>query len=140
MENNIENILEDLKEKAKSIYEDNKELNKIISDVKEKMEDNEVLSSLTNDMKIAIEMIIDWKDGKYRDLSPNTIILTVAGLLYIVSPVKILPKPLKGSYLDDIIIIGYILKKLKDELEIYKQWKYDNGLMAEDNKTIYIDI
>lgn len=131
MDKKFDDILDNLKEKASSISMDEESISKLLKDVKEKLEDNEILSSLTSDIKLTIEMVTAWKNGKYKNLSQNTVILVIAGLLYIANPLNILPKVLKKTFLDDLLIIFYILKKVKKELRLYEDWKEEFGFTPE---------
>ena len=55
--------------------------------------------------------------GDYRGVSKKNIILVVAGLLYFVSPLDLIPDALPFvGFLDDITIIGFVLSSLGDEL------------------------
>ena len=131
MDKKFDDILDNLKEKASSISMDEESISKLLKDVKEKLEDNEILSSLTSDIKLTIEMVTAWKNGKYKNLSQNTVILVIAGLLYIANPLNILPKVLKKTFLDDLLIIFYILKKVKKELRLYEYLTEEFGFTPE---------
>lgn len=131
MDKNFDEILDGLKEKASSISLDEESITKLLKDVKEKLEDKDILSNLASDLKLTIEMLGAWKDGKYKNLSQNTVILVIAGLLYIANPLNMLPKILKKTFLDDLLIAFYILKRVKKELELYKAWKEDSGFTPD---------
>ena len=64
-----------------------------------------------------VRLVRAFAAGDYRDVSRTNIILTVAGLLYFVSPLDLIPDaiPLIG-FLDDVTIVGYILSMLGEEL------------------------
>lgn len=140
MQINFEEILRELNEKAKDISMDNEKIRELISEAKEKMENNEVFSDVSDDIKESMEMLIAWKDGSYTQLSQNTILLLVAGLIYIVNPLGIVPKFLKRNLIGDILIILYILKRIRDELEQYRAWKNQGEDHMEESKTIYIEL
>lgn len=140
MEKDFEKNIEDLKAKAESILSDDEGINKLLNDIKEKLEDNEILSTMSTDIKLLIEMLMAWKNGEYTGLSQNTIILVIAGLLYIANPLNILPKILRKTIIDDILIVVYILKKVKSELREYKKWKAEVNYSPEDNQRNYIEL
>lgn len=140
MEKDFEKNIEDLKAKAESFLSDDEGINKLLNDIKEKFEDNEVLSAMSTDIRLLIEMLMAWKNGEYTGLSQNTIILVIAGLLYIANPLNILPKILRKTIIDDVLIIVYILKKVKSELSEYKKWKAEVNYSPEDNQRNYIEL
>lgn len=136
---NFDDIMKDLGDKVSSISIDEEKINKLIRDAKEKIEGNEMFSNIIDDIRLAMEMVLAWKKGEYEDLSQKTVFLVLGGLLYLVNPLNILPKFLKKTIVDDIIILVYILKKVKSELEAYKAWKAEVDPEEED-KTVYIEI
>ncbi|MBC8591421.1 YkvA family protein [Wansuia hejianensis] len=141
----IDALLEGLNQKFSSINIDSKRINQVLEDVKTKVESNETFSDFVEDIKTCMDMLVDWKNGKYTNISKNTINTVIIGLLYIANPLDILPKFLKKTILDDIFVIGYILKKIKAELEIYRQWKeyeepFKEETPEESSQTIYIEL
>ena len=62
--------------------------------------------------------------GDYRDVSRKNIVLVVAGLLYFVSPLDLIPDaiPILG-FADDIAVLGFILKTLGEELTRYEAFE-----------------
>lgn len=123
MKIDIEEIIGRLDAKANTIYYDDERIMDLINKVKEKIENNEVFADIIDDIKTAIEMIVDWKNGEYPHLSKNTVVIVIIGFLYLLNPFDIVPDFLKMGFLDDLIVIVYILKKIKDELKVYRAWK-----------------
>ncbi|MEW8973220.1 MAG: DUF1232 domain-containing protein [Tissierellaceae bacterium] len=123
MKIDIEEIIRRLDAKANTIYYDDERIMDLINKVKEKIENNEVFADIIDDIKTAIEMIVDWKNGEYPHLSKNTVVIVIIGFLYLLNPFDIVPDFLKMGFLDDLIVIVYILKKIKDELKVYRAWK-----------------
>jgi uncharacterized membrane protein YkvA (DUF1232 family) len=62
--------------------------------------------------------------GEYRELPWKSIILIVAGLIYFVSPVDLIPDfiPLSGL-VDDVSIILWIFSSLQDDIAQYSEWE-----------------
>src|SRR5690625_913507 len=139
----LDQLIQDLSEKISNINLDDKGINQLIEEVKEKIESNQLYLSISDDVKTTLEMVTDWREGKYTDLSQNTIFIVLAGLCYIVNPLNILPKLFKDSILDEIIVMGYILKKVRDELGEYRKWKENQDWQedwTEEDDTVYIEI
>lgn len=143
MKKDFDEIIDDLRNKAHSISMDNEKISELIEEAKEKVENSETLGELSEDIKESIEMIAAWKDKEYDKISQNTILLIIGGLIYIVNPLKIVPKFLKKIPLGEVFVTAYILKKIKDELEEYRLWKTENVTNTEeddDDNTIYIKL
>ena len=69
-------------------------------------------------------LIVAYAKGDYRDVSRKNVILTVAALLYFVSPLDLIPDaiPLIG-YLDDITVIGWVLSMIGEELTKFEAFE-----------------
>ena len=139
MKIDFDQVKTEFSEKASSFYEDNEKLEELIKEFTEKIKDSKIIETIGDDVKFTLEMIIDWQKGDYKDLSKDTVTIIVIGFLYILSPISLIPKFIPLKHIDDILVLIYVIKKIKDELEIYKQWKIDNGLL-EDDETVYIDL
>lgn len=85
--------------------------------------DNEQLSDLIDDIGKLISLVRDYGKKEYTMVSKGTIITVIAGLIYLVNPVDIVPDFLLGGFLDDAAVIGYIVSKLKGEIQRYNEWK-----------------
>ncbi len=131
MKIDIEEIIRSLDAKANTIYYDDERITELISKVREKIENNEIFADVLDDIRTSIEMIVDWKNGEYTSLSKNTVIIVIIGFLYLLDPLDIVPDFLKKGFLDDIIVIIYLLKRIKDELKLYKEWKKNQIISIE---------
>lgn len=142
LEMDFEKIINDFAEKAKSFYEDNEKLEDLINEFSKKIKDSEILENVGTDLKLTLEMIMDWSNGSYKDLSKESIVIIVIGFLYVLSPANIMPKLFPLKYLDDILVLIYIIGKIKTELNRYKKWRNENGLADIDSQdeSTYIDL
>ncbi|QEL12767.1 DUF1232 domain-containing protein [Kushneria phosphatilytica] len=69
-------------------------------------------------------MMRDWQRGDYRPLPKRAVVLMSVALLYIVSPLDLIPDFLLGwGWIDDIVIGGWLLAKLDEELDDYRRWR-----------------
>ncbi len=57
--------------------------------------------------------------GKYHDYKDNTLILIVAVVIYVVSPIDLIPDFLPGGLVDDGAIVTWLFQTLGDKL---KKW------------------
>jgi uncharacterized membrane protein YkvA (DUF1232 family) len=133
----FEKVIDNLRLKATAIYEDRDKIWELLNKTKEKLEQNEELKSLFDDVRLLIELIKDYNKGEYTGLSKNSIILVIISLIYLVSPLDIIPDFLVGGFLDDATVIAFILKKIEAEITAYKSWK---SIEKEDNDDNMIEI
>ncbi|MDO4225495.1 MAG: DUF1232 domain-containing protein [Bergeyella zoohelcum] len=69
-------------------------------------------------------MIKLWRQGKYK-MKATSIILPALGLLYVLSPIDLLPEiaiPFIGS-LDDVAILALVIPKLMAEVDKFLLWE-----------------
>lgn len=65
---------------------------------------------------------------EYTALSRESIIITVAGILYFVSPLDLIPDwiPVFGL-VDDALVIKFCLSHIAKDVEAYREWRRING-------------
>ncbi|TDJ74503.1 DUF1232 domain-containing protein [Pseudomonas putida] len=82
------------------------------------------LGQLREDVRLLQSLCLAWWRGEYRAISPKALVTIVAGLLYFVSPIDAIPDWLLGvGFLDDIAVLGWVLKTVADELARFKAWR-----------------
>jgi uncharacterized membrane protein YkvA (DUF1232 family) len=87
-----------------------------------------LLSRLYRNLKLIFPLIKDYWKGAYRDISIKSIIIFLASLAYIISPIDLIPDYIIGlGQLDDIAILGVSLHYLEKDLLKYKEWKDRKG-------------
>jgi len=78
--------------------------------------------SLYSDFKLLYEMI---KDKNFS--LDGSVYLTIAGALaYVILPFDVIPDFIPGiGFIDDIFIVGMVMKNLSDEINRYKIYKVE---------------
>lgn len=86
------------------------------------------LAEFMADVKDMLAMVRDYCSGDYREIPFRIIAGVVFTLLYILSPLDLIPDfiPIAGL-LDDAAVIGICLKMLSADIEKYRRWKAENG-------------
>ncbi len=78
------------------------------------------LRAYIDDLKLAYEMV---RSPDFA-LQKETRLVLIIALLYIVSPIDLIPDAIPFiGLLDDIVVAGYAMKKTAAELERYRQFK-----------------
>lgn len=93
---------------------------------KEKIEaimHNDTLKKYLEDIKLYFQMLGDIFTGKYKKVPMGTIAAIVGTLLYVLSPIDLIPDFLPGGYLDDAGIVALCLNFTKQDIEEYKKFK-----------------
>ncbi len=79
---------------------------------------------LINQLKLAMELIKDYRNKSYTEIPWRSIGLLAAAVLYFLNPFDIVPDilPIMG-FADDAVLFAAIFKSLKSDLEKYALWK-----------------
>jgi uncharacterized membrane protein YkvA (DUF1232 family) len=86
---------------------------------------------MVGDLRTLLRMLRAWGEGDYRQMSAKNLALAAAGMVYLVSPLDVLPDFLPGGFSDDAAVIGFIVKKLRSELGAFEAWERDQGRAQE---------
>lgn len=93
----------------------------------------EKLNEYYRDFIDLFSLLKDWYKGRYKDV-PWLVISSVGGaLLYVLSPIDLIPDfiPVIG-YLDDAAVFGALLKFVRKDLQKYREWKYGTKPVIND--------
>jgi len=83
-----------------------------------------LLSRLFIDVKLLFLLIRDYWKGVYRDVSIWSILVFSIGIIYILSPIDIIPDFNLGiGQIDDAVVLLLCLNFLEKDLHKYKEWK-----------------
>ena len=71
-----------------------------------------------------VRMVRSFISGEYRDISTSTVVSSLAVLLYVLSPIDLVPDfiPVVG-FLDDLSLISWFVGKFSTEINRYKEWE-----------------
>lgn len=68
-------------------------------------------------------LVRHFANGSYRGIETKNIIIILAGMIYFISPIDLIPDvlPIVG-FADDVALISFIYNSLSDELEKFELW------------------
>ncbi|MFL6300724.1 MAG: YkvA family protein [Terriglobales bacterium] len=83
-----------------------------------------VLRAVWSDFWTLWRLVRAWRGGEYRNVPWKSIILALAGLIYFLDPIDIIPDfiPVIG-YLDDGVVLTFIAKAIHSDLERFRDWE-----------------
>lgn len=81
------------------------------------------LAKVQHDLRMLGSYINDITHGRYKDYNGASLTLSVAAILYVVSPLDIVPDILPVGFLDDVAIVTWAVSCLNKELENYGLWR-----------------
>lgn len=108
--------------KATSYIGDNEKIQELLKKVTSMFSESG-LSEVVEELKLLVSYVKDVTSGKYKGYSGTNLAIAVGALIYVVSPVDIIPDILPGGFVDDAAIVAWAIKTLHTELEAYKASK-----------------
>ncbi len=114
--------------KAKKIINDDEKLKKLIEDVLKKLKeissDKKTSAKLNDSLRLFIRIINAYTSKEYTYVPWKTICLIVAGLIYFIYPVDLIPDfiPVSGL-IDDIVLIAWIYESIQDDIDNFLEWE-----------------
>lgn len=82
------------------------------------------IAALVRDVPLMIRLVRAWLCGSYRNMSYKNMLIIVAGLLYFLSPIDLVPDFLGVfGFLDDVAILGFVLSRMQTEIAHFRQWE-----------------
>jgi uncharacterized membrane protein YkvA (DUF1232 family) len=82
------------------------------------------LESVRSELRTSLALVRAWLSGGYSGVSTQTIVLLVAGLVYLVTPVDAVPDVLPGiGFVDDLTVLGFVFGQIRRELSAFQEWQ-----------------
>lgn len=96
-----------------------------------KFESKGKLKRYFDDALLLFSLVKDYARGEYREVPFNIVAAAGAALLYVLSPIDLIPDfiPVLG-YLDDAAVVAFCLNLMEKDLVTYKIWKDTNKRTA----------
>jgi uncharacterized membrane protein YkvA (DUF1232 family) len=118
--------------RAEGLVRNPKELLGLLSKAEERLArlDAGPLTPLKKDLQTLLRLLRAYGEGRYRDVSGKNLALAGLGLLYLVSPLDVLPDFIPGGFADDAAVIGFVVRKIRTELVEFEAWERDQGNQA----------
>jgi uncharacterized membrane protein YkvA (DUF1232 family) len=87
-----------------------------------------MIGRLRSDLPLLGRLLKAWKDGSYRGLSVRTLASLAGALLYVVSPVDLIPDFIPGvGFIDDAAVLALLLHSLAQDLAAFRIWEERRG-------------
>ena len=131
------------KEDAKKVFEEKmndykeEDAQKVFSNwdaIYDKLKSNAIFGKLLDDAIDLYNMLKDYYNDKYTEVPVGTIGAIVVALLYIFSPIDVIPDfiPFAGL-IDDALVLTISLEFVGSDLEKYRKWR---KAMQKNNEEI----
>lgn len=106
--------------KATPVISDPKKVRELLTKVTELLGEEGLKEAVAN-LKVLVNYIQDVLSGAYKNYAGVNLALAVAAIIYVVSPVDVIPDFFLGGFVDDVGIVAWAIKQLHEELNRYRE-------------------
>ena len=120
----VKEALESGYRKSEALLNNKDELDDFLYRLEQKIKEMPLVGEEFSVIPIMISLIKYYVEGKYTTVPYGTILAIMSALIYVLSPVDIIPDfiPFVG-HLDDVAVIGLCLSMVKTDIEAYDEWR-----------------
>jgi len=117
--------------RASQLIKDKEKTQKTLNQALKKANANKTdLAGIWDQLQNLFSLVRDYLNGSYKDIPKKSLIAILAGLIYFLSPVDLFPDFVLGfGLIDDMFIIGLVVKQVADDLEKYQRWKTEQQIL-----------
>ncbi len=122
------NELEKNYSKAEKVIKDKQKFDKLIVRAEKKLKNIPKIGEKLAYIPIFIQMMKSYFTKEYTDLPLGTVIAIISTLIYLVSPVDLIPDFIPGlGYIDDAAVVMACLKLVESDVKEFIQWRDTNS-------------
>lgn len=124
--------------KASEIIKDKKKARKLLEEAMLKAKDNRSgpVDEMWTTLQLVFSLVKDWIKGDYKSIPKGSLMVIIVGLIYFITPLDMIPDLIPGGFVDDVVILGFLLKQIGSDIDNYKFWKdeqLDNKSKSEED-------
>ncbi len=127
-EKDIKDAVNKKQNEAEEVLKDKEKTHKILNAVEnliDSIKEMPVIGNVVEDIIDLVDLVRCYINGTYRRIPYKMIIMALGALLYVLSPIDLIPDmiPVIG-YVDDVAVIMFVLNKgVNKELKKFREWK-----------------
>jgi len=136
-EENIKAQFDKVKHKAEAMMDNPEQLKKVAESAWQKtLGLKGPLEEVWEQLKLMISLVKEWLAGNYKEVPTASIVAIIAGLIYLLSPIDLIPDfiPVLG-YLDDIFVLGVVFTQVAKDLQAFARWQATESESAQNTPT-----
>ena len=106
-------------EKAKQVAFQPKKMKELLLQLGKYVSKNG-LSSAKETLFLMKDYLYDVTTGRYKDYDGKKLLVIIAAVIYVVTPIDMLPAFIPPGFIDDLSIVAWAMKEAAEELDRYK--------------------
>lgn len=86
------------------------------------------LDQVTADLTSLLRLTRAWATGRYRRVPWKSVLFALAGIMYFLNPIDLIPDALIGiGFIDDAAVIAAVVRAIHNDLRQYERWEEDQN-------------
>lgn len=120
--------LEDNYEEAEEMISDEDKVERLLQRMENKLKKIPRVGDILAILPIFISLIRSYITKEYEDIPIGSVIAILSTIIYVASPVDIIPDFIPGAgYLDDAAVVAACISLVKSDVDEYVAWREANG-------------
>ncbi len=100
-------------------------------------QDESAVGQLRGDLTALLHLAKAWATGRYRQVPWKSVLFAVAGILYFLNPVDLIPDALVGiGFLDDAAVIAAVVRAINKDLRRFESWEAAQEELSEEKAPV----
>lgn len=116
-----------LKESASAYLRDPEKLRDLVQKAKRKADAagaSGPLKDMWQSLLSLIRLLRSYASGQYRNVPAKSLVLIVAGILYFVMPIDVIPDFVIGlGFLDDAAVLAWVVSSVRTVISDFEKWE-----------------
>ena len=113
---------------AEEMLQDKDKVEAFLQDVEKFLASIPKVGDALSDVPVLISLVRSYIKKEYTGIPLLSIILIISALIYILTPIDIIPDSIPGiGFLDDAAVIAVLSKWLDNQIDDYRAWRVANG-------------
>ena len=113
--------------KAEELLQDEDKIERFLQRLEKKLKAIPLAGSALANVPIMASLIRNYIKKEYTEVPLGTILAVLSALIYIVSPVDVIPDVVPGiGYLDDAAVVAACWKLVESDVKEYAEWREKN--------------
>ena len=127
----IKEVLEQNAQKSSELLKNKDELEEFLQQLERKLSIIPIGGTVLAEIPTLISLVRNWIMQIYTAIPTGTLIAVIGALIYVLSPVDIIPDFIPGAgYVDDALVLSTCLSLVHSDLDDYRKWRKENGIEA----------
>ena len=112
------------KKKAEYVISDKDGFEKFLINIEATLKKIPGVGNLHSDVPLLVSLVKSYVSGEYKEIPYNSIVAVVATLLYVISPIDIIPDMIPAvGFADDAMAVAFCIRMIHGDLDKYKTWR-----------------